>query len=417
MAGDERERLVSSFHAALGATEPERLTAEHLPRERPAFVLALGKAAVPMARAATAAFPGVDGLVVTPDGHGEECGLPVRETAHPTPDERSVAAAEEVLERFGALAPGDQAVVLISGGGSALLCAPWEISLEDKRAVTQGLLRSGAAIGEMNAVRKHLSRTKGGQLAAATRARVLSLVLSDVPGDELAVVASGPTVADPSTFADALGVLDRYSVEAGPARAHLERGAAGELDETPGEGDERLAGTETRLIAGGRQLLEAAASYWQEEGMLAVLLSDRFTGEARELAGFHAALVQGIREHGTPFAPPVVLLSGGEAAVTVRGEGRGGRNQELLAHLARGLAGAEGVWAIACDTDGIDGNTEAAGATIGPDTLARARDQGLDPVRILADNDAHRLFRELGDLVVTGPTRTNLNDYRAILVA
>ena len=260
----------------------------------------------------------------------------VREAAHPVPDERSQAAAEEALGLLGRLGQDD--LVLVSGGGSSLLCAPWGIELEDKQAVNQALLRSGAPIGEINAVRKHLSRIKGGRLAAATQARILTLVVSDVPGDDLAAVASGPTVPDPTTFADALGVLDRHSLDLPAARAHLDRGAHGELPETLKPADPALSRVENRLIGGGWQLLEAAAGYWQAHSKhhTVASLSDRFSGEARELAHFHANLVQTIREHRAPFAPPVVLLSGGETSVTVRGEGSGGRNQEFA--LALGCA-------------------------------------------------------------------------------
>jgi len=412
-----RAALEASFRAALEATDPCTLTRAHLPEETPALVVCLGKAAIPMARAAADAYPGAPGLVVTGDGYGGQAGhFMVLEAAHPVPDERSAAAAAAVLERLERLGAGDLVLVLLSGGGSALLCAPWGVSLECKQAVNRALLRSGAAIGEINAVRKHLSRVKGGQLAAATRARILTLVLSDVPGDDLATVASGPTVADPTTFADALAVLDRRGLDLPAARGQFERGARGALPETPKSGDERLARVKNQLIGGGWQLLEAAAEYWRAAGDARVVtLSDSFGGEARELAGFHADLVRSIRAHASPWAPPVVLLSGGEAAVTVRGEGVGGRNQEFL--LALGCAlGADGVWGIACDTDGIDGTTEAAGAIITPDTIARASARGLDPARSLQDNDAYRVFSELHDLVQTGPTRNNLNDYRAILV-
>ena len=416
-----RARLEASFRAALEATDPYALTRAHLPREPPALILCVGKAAVPMARAAADAYPDVSGLVVTREGYGGRAGqLDVRESAHPLPDERSQAAAEEALERVGSLREDDLLLVLVSGGGSALQSAPWGVSLEDKRAANQALLRSGAAIGEINAVRKHLSRTKGGQLAAATPARVLALVLSDVPGDDLAGVASGPTVPDPTSFADALAVLDRYALDLAPARAHLERGAHGELPETPKPGDPRLARVENRLIGGGWHLLEAAAGFWRADGdgdaPAVATLSDRFGGEARELARFHAGLVQSIRAHQAPFRPPVVLLSGGEASVTVRGDGLGGRNQEFLLWLAHHL-GDDGVWAIACDSDGIDGTTDAAGAVIRPDTLARAGTAGIDPLRSLERNDAHHVFAELDDIVRTGPTRNNLNDYRAIVVS
>ena len=413
-----RAELEASFRSALQATDPYALTRTHLPDASPALVLAVGKAAIPMARAAADTYPDAPGLVVTRDGYGGHAGhFTVREAAHPVPDERSQAAAEEALERLGRLGKEDLVLVLVSGGGSSLLAAPWEISLEDKQAVNQALLRSGAPIGDINAVRKHLSRIKGGQLAGATQARILTLVLSDVPGDDLAAVASGPTVPDPTTFADALRVLDHHRLDLPAAQAHLDRGARGELPETLKPADPRLARVENRLIGGGWQLLEAAAGFWQAHGErhTVVSLSDRFSGEARELAHFHANLVQTIREHHAPFTPPVILLSGGEGGVTVHGNGLGGRNQEFLLWLAHDL-GDDGAWAIACDTDGIDGTTEAAGAIITPDTMTRARARGLDPVKSLQHNDTHRIFSELGDLVHTGPTRHNLNDYRAIIV-
>lgn len=424
-----RATLEASFRAALESTDPYALTRAHLPNEPPALVLGVGKAAIPMARAAADAYPGVPGLVVTRDGYGGQAGhFTVREAAHPVPDERSQAAAQEALDLIGRLSEENLVLVLVSGGGSALLSAPWSLSLEEKRATNQALLRCGAAIGEINAVRKHLSRIKGGQLAGATAARILALVLSDVPGDDLAAVASGPTVADPTTFADALAVLDRYGLGLPAARAHLERGAHGDLPETPKPGDARFARVENRLIGAAWQLLDAAARFWRADGgrsgatqsgnpevPAVAILSDRFGGEARELARFHADLVQSIRAHHAPFRPPVVLLSGGEASVTVRGDGLGGRNQEFLLWLAHYL-GDDGVWAIACDTDGIDGTTDAAGAVITPDTVARATTRGLDPVRSLERNDAHRVFTELDDVIRTGPLRHNLNDYRAILV-
>jgi hydroxypyruvate reductase len=410
-----RERLVASFRAAVAATDPGRLVAERLPSERPALVLAVGKAALPMVEAVEAAFPGVPGLATAPDGHGGPTGsVEVVEAAHPVPDERSVAAAARALELARGLGEDDLLLVLVSGGGSALWCAPAGLSLADKRATTHALLRSGAGIAEMNAVRKHLSAIKGGRLAAATRARVLALVLSDVPGDDLATVASGPTVPDPTTFADALAVLDAYGLDAAPARAALARGLRGEAPESP----TALPRAKTRVVGSAWHLLEAARGWWEAEGDGArvAILSDRFTGEARELARVHADLVRSIRAHGAPFAPPVVLLSGGEASVTVRGGGRGGRNQELALWLAWHLGPEAGVWGIACDSDGIDGNTEAAGAIVAPDTLARAAAAGLDVRAALGANDAHAVFAALGDLVVTGPTRSNLNDYRAIVV-
>ncbi len=412
-----REELEASFRAALEGTDPYELTRAHLPDEIPALVVCVGKAALPMARAAADAYPDSQGLVITRDGYGGEAGhFEVRESAHPVPDQRSGAAAEEVLARVGRLKAGDLVLLLVSGGGSALVCAPWGVSLEEKQAVNRALLRSGAPIGEMNTVRKHLSRFKGGQLAGATEARILTLILSDVPGDDLATVASGPTVPDPTTFADALAVLDRHGLGLAAARAHLERGVRGEIDETPVEGDERLARVTNTLIGGGWQLLQAAAAYWRSsQDAEVVTLSDSFGGEARELAAFHAELVRCIRAHDSPWPVPVVLLSGGESAVTVRGDGAGGRNQEFLLALACAL-GDDGVWAIACDTDGIDGSTEAAGAVIGPDFASRAAAANVEPRRALEDNDAHAAFAAIDGLVITGPTRNNVNDYRAIVV-
>ena len=289
------------------------------------------------------------------------------------------------------------------------------MSLEEKQALTQALLASGATIHEVNAVRKHLSRIKGGRLAQATPARVTALLLSDVPGDDPSVIASGPTAPDPSTFQEALAVLERYGLDFPNARRHLKRGAQGALEETPKPGDPLFERVENRLIGTNQDVLEAARAYWEGAGYRTLILSDRFQGEARELARFHAALVQSIRAHNTPVRPPAVLLSGGEASVTVRGNGRGGRNQEFLLWLAYFL-GEAGVWGIAADTDGLDGNTEAAGALITPDTLARARAAGLSVRSHLERNDAHGFFAALGDLVVTGPTQNNLNDYRALVV-
>lgn len=419
-----REKLLESFRFALEATHPYRLARQALPEAPPTHVLALGKAAFPMLEAVSEAYGELPGLGVTRYGHLEPGarlpGFELLEAGHPVPDERSLLAGERVLEFVGRLSPTDHLLVLISGGGSALVSAPWGISGEEKRALSRALLASGADIREVNAVRKHLSRLKGGRLAAATRARVSSLLLSDVPGDDPSVIASGPTVPDPSTFAEALEVLERYGIES-PAREHLERGARGELPETPKPGDPVFGRVENRLIGAARHLLGAAKSYWEGQGYRVLVLSDRFVGEARELARFHAAMVQSIRETRRPVAPPVVLLSGGEAGVTVRGSGKGGRNQEFLLWLAYFL-GESGVWAMACDSDGIDGNTEAAGAVIHPGSLSEERlDTGgsgsrLEAKQHLANNDAYGFFKAHGGLVITGPTQNNLNDYRAIVV-
>lgn len=411
-----REKLIESFGCALEQTHPATLTSAHLPTQPPSLVVSVGKAALTMLGAARAAFPEVPFIAIPRDGAPSEDRLgQVIPAAHPVPDEKSVRAAEIVLDAVSKLGPGDFLLLLVSGGGSSLMCAPWGVSLEAKRSLTQALLRCGAEIGEINAVRKHLSRLKGGRLAAATRARVLALYLSDVPGDDLSAIASGPTVPDPSTFEDALGVLDKYGLEFPQVRAHLHRGLQGEVPESPKPDDPVFGRVENRVIGSNQTLLEAARVYWNQQGYEAVILSDRFQGEARELARAHAALVESIRVHGTPFRPPIVLLSGGEASVTVRGSGKGGRNQEFLAWLAFYLRPA-GVWALAADSDGIDGNTEAAGAILSPHTWARAQALGLEPKEYLSHNDAGGFFTALGDLLVTGPTANNLNDYRAVYV-
>jgi glycerate 2-kinase len=411
-----REKLLESFRFALGATHPYRLTRQALPQTPPTHVLALGKAAFPMLKAVSDAYGELPGLGVTRYGHLEPGarlpGIELMEAGHPVPNEGSLRAGERVLEFVGRLSSADHLLVLISGGGSALVSAPWGVSSEEKQALSQALLASGANIQEVNTVRKHLSRLKGGRLAAATRARITNLLLSDVPGDDPSVIASGPTVPDPSTFAEALEVLERYRIES-PAREHLERGARGELPETPKPGDPVFERVENRLVGAARHLLEAARTYWEGQGYRVLVLSDRFVGEARELAHFHAAMVQSIQEAGQPLAPPVVLLSGGEAGVRVRGSGKGGRNQEFLLWLAYFL-GERGVWAMACDSDGIDGNTEAAGAVLQPGLLAG--EVRLQAKRHLANNDAYGFFRAHEGLVITGPTQNNLNDYRVIVV-
>jgi hydroxypyruvate reductase len=320
-----------------------------------------------------------------------------------------------MLELARGLGEDDLLICLISGGGSALLAAPAEgLSLEDKQAVSKALLRSGADIAEMNCVRKHLSAIKGGRLAAAAHpARVVSLLISDVPGDDPATIASGPTVADPTSFADARAILAKYAIAPPEAvRRHLEAAA----EETPKPGDSRLARAETRLIARPQDALEAMAAAAREAGASPVILGDAIEGEAREVARVMAGIAAQVQRHGQPAPAPCVLLSGGETTVTVRGQGRGGRNLEFLLGLMLALNGRAGVHALAGDSDGIDGSEDNAGALLGPDSLARARAAGLDPQARLADNDAYAVFDALGDLVVTGPTRTNVNDLRAVLV-
>jgi glycerate 2-kinase len=405
--------------AAVAAAQPAQAMVPHLPAAPSGrtIVLGAGKAAAAMAQVVERQMPGaLEGLVVTRYGHAVPCAhIEVVEAAHPVPDAAGERAARRILELAAGAGPDDLVLCLISGGASALLALPAPgLSLDDKQAINRALLASGADIGQMNAVRKHLSAIKGGRLAAAAHpARVVSLLISDVPGDEPAVIGSGPTVPDPTTFEDALAILERYRIEP-PASviAHL-RAAA---DETPKPGDPRLARAETVVVAKPQASLEAAAALARERGLSALILGDAIEGEAREVAKVMAAIALQACRHGQPTAPPCVLLSGGETTVTVRGRGRGGRNAEFLLALAVQLRGAPGISALAADTDGIDGSEDNAGALLAPDTLARAEARGLDAKAMLADNDGYGFFEALGDLVVTGPTLTNVNDFRAILV-
>ncbi len=407
------------LEAALEAAKPAHAILPHLPPP-PAgrtIVLGAGKAAAAMAQVVERHLPGpLEGLVVTRYGHGAECvQIEVVEAAHPVPDAAGHDAARRILELASGAGPDDLVLCLISGGASALLALPAPgLSLEDKQAVNRALLASGADIGQMNIVRKHLSAIKGGRLAAAAHpARVVSLLISDVPGDDPAVIGSGPTVPDPSTFKDAQAILERYRIV--PPASVLEhlRTAA---DETPKPGDPRLAGASAIVVTKPQSALEAAAAVAREHGLNALILGDAIEGEAREVAKVLAAVALQVRRHGQPVAAPCVLLSGGETTVTVRGRGRGGRNAEFLLALAVQLNGAPGISALAADTDGIDGSEDNAGAMITPDTLARAEALGLDAKARLADNDGYGFFSALEDLVVTGPTLTNVNDFRAILV-
>lgn len=406
--------------SAIAAASAERTIPPHLPAppKGRTVVVGAGKAAAAMALAVERHWPGdLSGVVVTRYGHGVGTGrIEVVEAAHPVPDAAGRQAARRILDTVRGLGEDDLVLCLISGGGSSLLAAPADgLTLEDKQAVGKALLRSGAAIDEINCVRKHLSAVKGGRLAAAAwPARVVTLAISDVPGDDPAVIASGPTVADPTTFADATAILRRYAIDPPDAvRRHLEAAA----DETPKPGDPRLSRAETVLVARPQDSLEAAAAVAREAGVTPVILGDAIEGEAREVAKVHAGIAFQVARHGQPAPAPAVLISGGETTVTVRGGGRGGRNAEFLLGLAVALGGAPGIHAIAADTDGIDGTEDNAGAVLGPDSLARARAAGLDPAAMLADNDGYGFFQALGDLIVTGPTLTNVNDFRAVLVA
>ena len=418
------EFLRGLFDAALAAAAPDRALAGRLPPTVPGRTVAIGagKASAAMARAFEEAWRGpLSGLVVTRRGHAVPCErIEIVEASHPVPDAAGEKAARRILALAGELGEGDQLVCLISGGGSALLALPAAgLTLADKQAVTRDLLRSGATIGEINTVRKHLSAIKGGRLAAAAApARVVTLAISDVPGDDPAVIASGPTVPDPTSFADARAVLAKYNI-AGPEAviAHLNAAAT----ETPKPGDPVFAHSSYTLIASPQQALAAAADFAEARGVTPIVLSDRIEGESRDVALVHAALALQLRAGrfrigGTAVAPPAVLLSGGETTVTVRGGGRGGRNSEFLLALTAALQGAHGIAAIACDTDGIDGTEDNAGAIVYPDSIARAEALDVSVKEALARNDGYGFFAALGDLVTTGPTLTNVNDFRAVLV-
>lgn len=434
-AADARALLLDTFHAAVAAADPLRIVADHLPPPRPGgrtLVVGAGKAAASMALAVEQAYAALDrthvieGLVVTRYAHG----LPtehvrVIEAGHPVPDEAGERAAAEILARVSALGPGDSLIVLVSGGGSSLLSLPAEgIAMADLKATTQELLRCGAPITDMNIVRKHLSRIQGGRLAQASRAPVTTLIVSDVAGDDPSAIASGPTVPDPSTYADALAILRRYGAVVPPVvQDYLERGARGEVAETPKPGDPLFARVENRVIATAHGSLVAAADHFRAQGIQPVVLGDTVTGEAQEVARVYAALVREIRAYNAPFAVPVALISGGECTVTLpQGGGgaaakpRGGRCSEFLLSLALELDGADNVYAIAADTDGIDGSEDNAGALLDPSTLDRAQAAGAPARARLDAHDAWGFFESAGDLVVTGPTRTNVNDYRAILI-
>jgi glycerate 2-kinase len=413
------ELLRQMFDAAVAAASPATCLPPHLPPCPPGrtVVVGAGKAAASMARAVEDHWRGpLEGLVVTRTGHSVPTRrIEVVEAAHPIPDEAGLHAAERMLAMVQGLGRDDMVLCLISGGGSALLALPSAgVPLSDKRIVTGQLLTCGATIAEINTVRKHLSAIKGGRLAAAAApARVVTLAISDVPGDDPAIIASGPTTADPTTFADARAVLDRYGIDAPQSiRRHL----ADERRESIKPGDPRLANVVTEIIATPQRALEAAAMVAASHGILPLVLGDAIEGEAREVARVMAGIALSIRRHSQPVLPPAVLISGGETTVTVRGHGRGGRNTEFLLALALALDGQAGIHALACDTDGIDGTEDNAGAIITPDTLRHAAAAGLDARALLADNNSHGLFLGLGDLVVTGPTLTNVNDFRAVLV-
>jgi glycerate-2-kinase len=416
-----RAALRAIFDAGVAAADPRVVLARHLPPPPPGrcVVVGAGKSAAVMAAALEDAWPDVplEGVVVTRYGHSVPTRrIAVLESSHPVPDANGEAAARRVLSAVRGLGPNDLVIALMSGGASALLPLPAPgLTLADKQAVNRALLASGATISEMNCVRKHLSAIKGGRLAAAAApARVVTLAISDVPGDDLAIIGSGPTVPDPSTFAQARAILAKYAIAPSPqVAARLRR----DDDETPKPGS--LPNAEARLIATPLMALRAAAEAARAAGLSPLILGDALEGESRELGTVMAGIARSVRAHAEPLAPPALLLSGGETTVTIGDgpAGRGGRNTEFLLGLAVALAGAPGIWAAAGDTDGIDGTEDAAGAIVTPDTLARARAAGLDPPTVLAGHDSFSLFAALGDLIRTGPTLTNVNDLRAILIA
>lgn len=418
---DPPRLLRTLFDRAVARADPMEVVPAHLPPrpEGRVVVVGAGKASARMAEAVESAWGPCEGLVITRYGHGRPTrGIEIVEASHPVPDAAGAAATARMLDLLRGLGEGDLALALISGGASALLVAPADgLTLEDKRRVNAALLASGAPIDRMNVVRKHLSRVKGGQLAAAAHpARMLALLISDVPGDDPAFIGSGPTVGDGSTAEDARAVLARWSVDVPePVTAALGT-AAGVVP----PGDARLALVENRIVAAPAQSLEAAAELARSEGCEVRILGDRIEGEARDVAGDHAALALREQAERAAGSPPLLLLSGGELTVTQRGDGTGGGtggpNAEYALALAVALDGAPGIHAIACDTDGVDGAAEIAGAVIGPGTLALARAAGVDPGQALDSNDAHGFFAAAGGQVVTGPTLTNVNDFRAILI-
>ena len=426
MTIEPRALLRRMFDAAIASAQPALCLPPHLPEEADLpshgkgriVVIGAGKASAAMAEALEAHWPGreLSGLVVTRYGYARPCErIEIVEAAHPVPDAAGLAASQRLLEIVSGLTADDLVIALISGGGSSLLpLPPPGLTLADEQAMNRELLRSGAAIGEMNVVRRHLSAIKGGRLAAAAHpARVLTLLLSDVPGDDPIDIASGPTVPDPTTSADALALVRRYGMRL-PAAAL--RWLESPESESPKPGDPRLARAEVKLVATPQRALEAAAAVARESGYAAHILGDALEGEAKDVGKTLAGIALQVANRGQPVEPPCVLLSGGETTVTIRGQGRGGRNVELALAMAVALRGHPRIHVLAGDTDGVDGQEEIAGAIVAPDTPARAAALGLKAADRLADNDGHGFFGALGDSVVTGPTLTNVNDFRAILI-
>ncbi len=415
-----KQFLLDLYSSAISAVSAEKCLPQYLPKPVPGgrtIVIGAGKGAAAMAKAVEDHWDGeLSGLVVTRYEHGLPCKhIEVVEASHPVPDAAGRDAAKRMLEMVKGLTEKDLVICLVSGGGSALLALPAKnITLEEKQQINRKLLRSGASISEMNCVRKHLSDIKGGRLAlACAPAKVVTLLISDIPGDDPGIIASGPTLPDPTTCEDALAILKKYQIDV-PANVvkHLESGEG----ETPKPGDPRFARNENHIIATAQEALEAAAEMARAQGITPYSLSDRIEGESRDIALMHAAMAKQVIDRNQPFEKPCVIISGGETTVTVKGNGRGGRNAEFLLSLAIALDKEPGVYAIACDTDGIDGSEDNAGAVYAPDSVARAEEKGIRPRKLLENNDGYGFFDALDDLIVTGPSRTNVNDFRAILI-
>ncbi|HSB69974.1 MAG TPA: glycerate kinase [Candidatus Methylomirabilis sp.] len=439
-AADLRKAALTIFDAAVRAVDPGAAIHRHAVRDgnrlrlgqetvdlggvRQVVVVGLGKAGASMAAAVEEVLGDriARGVVVTKYGHVQPTKtIRLHEAGHPVPDAAGMAGAQAILEQVRGLAPEDLVLVLISGGGSALTPAPVEgITLAEKQALTKALLACGADIREMNTLRKHISRIKGGQLArAASPARVFTLILSDIVGDPLDAIASGPTVPDPTSYADALAILDKYRIRGEiPASilAHLEAGARREIPETPKPNDPLFSRVKSLMVASNIQALEAAASEARASGLTPMILSSFVEGETREIARMHAALAREVRSSSHPVKPPVCFITGGETTVTLRGKGKGGRNQEFALAAALDIAGLTDVVILSAGTDGTDGPTDAAGAIVDGETVSRAAAQGLNPRAALEDNDAYPFFQRLGDLIITGPTKTNVMDVRLVLV-
>lgn len=419
-----RELLLNSFKVAVNATDPLKVVPQHLPKlpKGRALVVGAGKASAAMALAIEKNWPAdatLDGIVITRYGHSLPTQrIKVIEAGHPVPDAHGVQATKQLIHAVQQLDEDDLLLCLLSGGGSSLLSAPVTgITIGDLQDITQQLLKSGATIQEINTVRKHLSTILGGRLAAMCKAPILALIISDVVGDDPTHIASGPCAPDPTTYADALGILEYYEINTtNSIGSFIHSDHQHTQTETPKPGSAIFENVENRVISSSRQALSAAKTFFVDQGIPTVILGDTVTGETRDVAKVYAALIKEIRQHEKPWRPPIALLSGGETTVTVRGNGRGGRNTEFLLSLAIELNEINDVYAIACDTDGIDGSEDNAGAILTPDTWSRSIQLGIDARHLLANNDSYHFFAPLNDLIMTNPTYTNVNDYRAILL-